>query len=151
MFCGVTEIWYYKGKWHFCWSSLHHFTTLHSSHLFSTLKKTLFLQHAGSGWFLNKCHNHNPWPPPHFFLVIFLEGLVHNPQVKSWGIVFCWCTPHHFSVVTRDEWCLHTSLGARVSGSQAPGSIKGGASHSGYWATGDEGPSHGSPLAAIFG
>lgn len=37
----------------------------------------------------------------------------------------------------RGDSCLHTSREARVSGSQAPGSIKGGASHPGYWATSD--------------
>lgn len=49
------------------------------------------------------------------------------------------------------SWCLHTSQEARVSGSQAPGSIKAGGSHSHYWANSEGGPSRGFPLAAIFG
>lgn len=38
-----------------------------------------------------------------------------------------------------------------MSGSQAPGAIKEGGSHSRYWATSEGGPSRGFPLAAIFG
>lgn len=41
------------------------------SHLFSTLKKAVFLQPLGSGWFPNKCHNRNPSLPLSFPLWYF--------------------------------------------------------------------------------
>lgn len=53
--------------------------------------------------------------------------------------------------MTRDELVPPTSQKARVSGKQAPGSIKGGASHPGYWAMSDGGMSRGFPLGAILG
>lgn len=48
------------------------------------------------------------------------------------------------------QWAgASTSPGARVSGSQAPGSIKAGGSLSGYWAAGYGGPSRGFPLTTV--
>lgn len=83
-------------------------------------------------------------PPPHFFWLIFLEPkklFLWNPRLTAtlWWTVM--------------SWCHHTSNGPRVSGSQAPPSIKGQASgpSPGYWAIRDRGPSHASSFGAILG
>lgn len=58
---------------------------------------------------------------------------------------------YHHSVVTHDELLPPYVTSGQSEWELAPGSIKGGASHTCYWATSDEGPSCRFPLVAISG
>lgn len=79
-------------------------------------------------------------PPPQFFLVIFLEG--NRPKIVKWEGEELFLSMLVLPLQCGDSWwAVPPSQEARVSGSQAPGSIKGGATHPGYWAASDGGPS----------
>lgn len=98
----------------------------HCTQAICFLNRTMFSESEGSGRLPNKCYHHNLGLP----LIgggIFRRAPSAVGDRKRPGIV-CVDAHHTTSVACpMMSHCLHTSQETRVSGSQAPHSIKGGA------------------------
>lgn len=120
------------------------------THHICFLKETRFLK-SGRGWFPNNRHNHNRGLPLSFFFFSLFHRDIFGGAL---------CTIHKVLLLLIllplqccDSWWVGVFVRherPELSGSQAPLSIKGRASHPDYWASNDGTPFLGFPLV-IFG